>query len=328
MVCGRGTVAPSQPDPACTMSTTSPSTTAAVRGASARTPLLVATAVVATACAAIGGLHAGSGVTPWLLILLGGLVSGFLAGLLGIGGALVSVPTLYAVLPMLGADTPDLAGQVVASALLAMVPTALSAARRQWSLGAIDRAWLLRLSLPMAAGAAAGAAVAARAPGVWLGWIFALHAFYYGTRLLVDRRDDGGASPRGLTRTLCQAPAWLLGGAMSAFSSAVGMGGGSMVAPFLRHRGLDLRRAVATTGVLNLWIAFGGTATFLLGTVSDRVAVGPHVPAAVALGLVAALVAPAGVSVAHAIPATHLRFLIGAVNLIGAIVLAGQLLGR
>ena len=305
-------------------------TTIATRpAASARTPVLaVAAAVGTTLCAAAGGLHVGAGVTPWLLVLLGGLVCGFLAGLLGIGGALVSVPTFYAVLPMLGVATPELAGQVVASALLAMVPTALAAAWRQRHLGAIDRPWLLRLSAPMAAGSVAGALFAAHVPGLWLGWLFAVHSIYYGGRLLLDRRDDGGASPRGLTRSLCQAPAWLVGSAMAAFSSAVCMGGGSMVAPFLRHRGLDLRRAVATTGMLNLWIAAGGTAAFLLGAASDRFSVGPHVPAALALGLVAAVVAPAGVSVAHAIPATRLRWLIGAVNGVGAACLVGQLLGR
>jgi uncharacterized membrane protein YfcA len=297
-------------------------------GSSRRTPALLVAAVGTGVCAAAGVVHAGSGITPWLLLLLGGLLCGFLSGLLGIGGALVSVPTFYAVLPMFGARAPDLAGQVVASALLAMVPTALAAARRGWHLGALDRTWLLRLSLPMAVGSVAGALIAAHAPGVWLGWLFAMQSLYYGGRLVLDRHDGGGASPRGLTRSLCQAPAWLLGSVMAAFSSAVGMGSGSMVAPFLRHRGLDLRRAVATTGFLNLWIAFGGTAVFLLGAASESIAVGPNVPAALALGVVAALVAPAGVSAAHATPATRLRLLIGAVYLVGATCLICQLVGR
>ena len=47
---------------------------------------------------------------PYVLLLAGGLASGLLAGLLGIGGALVTIPVLYAALPALGIDPDDPAG--------------------------------------------------------------------------------------------------------------------------------------------------------------------------------------------------------------------------
>ena len=60
----------------------------------------------------------------YLTLLMTGLASGFLAGLLGIGGGFVVVPVLMVLLPALGID-PGLVPKVaVATSLAAMVPTA------------------------------------------------------------------------------------------------------------------------------------------------------------------------------------------------------------
>ena len=60
----------------------------------------------------------------FLELLVAGLASGFLAGLLGIGGGFVVVPVLMLLLPEFNIAA-DIAPQVaVATSLAAMVPTA------------------------------------------------------------------------------------------------------------------------------------------------------------------------------------------------------------
>ena len=265
---------------------------------------------------------------PWLLIVGAGLVSGFLAGLLGIGGALVTVPTFYFVLPMLGVGSAQLPAAVIGSALLTMAPTTIAAAWRQARHGALHFGWMKRLAPAMAVGAVAGAALASQVHGPLLSWLFAGQAMYYGVRLIADHRDNGGASQRGLTWRLSQMPASLAGVAMSGFVAAVGMGGGSMVAPFLRHRGVDLRAAVATASALNLCVAFGGSGAFILAAWSAPAGGGAHYPAAIAMGIAAVMAVPLGVALAHRLPVTRLRALIGAINVIAAVLLASQLVAR
>ena len=112
---------------------------------------------------------------------------------------------------------------------------------------------------------------------------------------------------------------------MSAFCAMVGMGAGSVVGPYLRHRGLDLRPAVATASTLNLCISFGGSAAVVL-TVSSGVApAGVQYVPALAMGLAAVVAAPIGVTLAHVLSARRLMSLIGAVNVFTAGTLMLQL---
>lgn len=265
---------------------------------------------------------------PWLVIVGAGLVSGFLAGLLGIGGALITIPTFYFVLPRLGVGAAQLSAAVIGSALMAMAPTTVAAALRQADHGALDFGWIKRLAPTMAIGAVGGAAFASQVQGPLLSWAFAVQSLYYGVRLIVDRLDDGGASPRGLTRSLSQLPTWLAGSTMAGFVAAVGMGGASVVAPFLRHRGLGLRPAVATASALNLCIAFGGSGAFLAAAISGSGPAGIHYPAALLMGAAAVAAVPFGVTLAHRLPISTFRTLIGAINVFAAVILTAQLLGR
>jgi uncharacterized protein len=253
------------------------------------------------------------------VLLLGGLLSGLLAGMLGIGGALISVPALYLALPRLGVSADQLPHAVVASALVAMVPTTLMAGWSHWRGGSLSTAWLLRMAPAMVVGAMLGALVATQLRGVVLAVAFAAQAIWYGVRMMRQGPEEAAtaAVPGGLARL----PVWLAGAAAAAFGACVGMGVGSMTTPVLRSRGVALRTAVATAGTLNLCVAVGGAAAFWASAIAGGTVPPIAWPAALLLGGTAILAAPIGVALAQRLRTAQFRFGVGAINIVGALAL-------
>src|ERR1044072_8439334 len=80
----------------------------------------------------------------WLICL--GLVSGagagLLAGLIGIGGGLATVPVMYYGLVQAGASADQAAHVAVATSLAAILPAALASSFGHWRAGNTDMAFL------------------------------------------------------------------------------------------------------------------------------------------------------------------------------------------
>ena len=257
-------------------------------------------------------------IAAMLLLFAGGMLSGLLAGLLGIGGALVTIPLLHLTLSSLGVDAVAVPATAVATALIAMVPMTLMAAWRQHCRGAIDTGWFCRMAVPIAFGAVVGALLAAALNGPVLALMFALQSCWYGARLLLDRCNvDAQVNRCGLWQRFAGLPPWLAAPPMAAFCACVGVGGGSLVTPFLLRQRVPFRHAAATAGALNLCIALGGSLAFVFSGSSSSGA-GACVPAAVLLAGAAMLSVGFGVSLAHRVQTVALQRLIGLVNVVSA----------
>ena len=262
-------------------------------------------------------------VMSLLLLWAAGMLSGLLAGLLGIGGALVTIPVLHLALPALGIGAALVPATAVATALMAMVPITLMAAWRQQRHGAIETGWLRRMAGPTACGAAFGAVLAATLNGPVLALLFALQSCWYGSRLLLDRCGiDARVDSGGVWQRFAKLPPWLAAPPMAAFCACVGMGGGSIVTPFLLRQRVPFRHAVATAGALNLCIALAGSLVFALTGAGSAAAC---VPAAALLAGGAMVSVTFGVSLAHRVPTALLQRLIGVVNVVSAASLMLQL---
>jgi len=261
-------------------------------------------------------------------LLLAGTLSGFLAGLLGIGGGFVVVPVLWLILPALGIDASIVPKVAVATSLAAMVPTALSATVSQYRRGALRAGWLRVLVPGAALGAAIGSQVASALSGVWVVALFAIYTGYFALKMLHNRPlkpDCPGPVARGVARLPGTTVALAIGG----FSAIAGVGGASLTVPFLLFRGLDMKQAVAVSSAVGLTIAIVGSAGFavpaLLASSHASLQQFGFVcwPAAAMLGGSAVLMAPHGVAAGHALPVASLKRAFGAVL---AVVCAATLL--
>ncbi|MBI3348139.1 MAG: sulfite exporter TauE/SafE family protein [Burkholderiales bacterium] len=226
------------------------------------------------------------------MVLIGcGLLSGFLAGLLGIGGGFVVVPAMLALLPAhlaAGAPLPQVA---VATSLAAMVPTTLSALVTQWRRGAVDAEALRRLSPGIVLGAWLGAVLLPHLRPAWVALVFAGYAGYFAWRQFQARPWRWGETwPVGLAAT-----------AIGSISVLAGVGGAVFTVPYLEQRALPMHRAVATSSGVALLLSL-----VALGSLAGQAA--PVWWAAAAwVGGCAALAAPLGVRCAHGLPVRRLK---------------------
>jgi uncharacterized protein len=233
---------------------------------------------------------------PWLIaeLLLLGVVVGFLAGLLGIGGGMFMVPFLTFMLGARGVDADLAVKMAIATAMATIVFTSISSVRAHHARGAVQ--WPLVRSL--APGIVAG--------GRHLGLIFGAFVVFSAWRML--RR----AQPKAQRALPGPAGLFSAGAGIGFASGLVGAGGAFLSVPFMTWCGVAMHGAVASAAALGFPIA----AANVLGYVASGLGVAGRPPASLghiwlpALALIAGasvLLAPLGARAAHALPVRRLQ---------------------
>jgi uncharacterized protein len=242
----------------------------------------------------------------------GGIVTGIMAGLFGIGGGAVIVPVLYEMFGVLGVPESLHMQLCIGTSLAIIVPTTLRSwfAHRAKSLGLDDvvRKW----TLPAVAGVATGAAVAVVAPPSVFKAAFAVIAAVIGVRMLVAREGWRLADdlPHGPVLRL-------LGYLIGLASSLMGVSGGAVGNMIMMLYGKPLHVAAATSAGLGVPIAIAGTIGFMLAGLPHQGQMPPLSIGYVSLigfavmAPVSACVAGFGARLAHRIPPRRLEIFFG-----------------
>lgn len=157
-----------------------------------------------------------------LILLLGGLVSGILAGMLGIGGGSILVPLMVAL-----DFTPIMA---IGTSSLAILLTSLSATIQNWRMGYLNWRRISLLGIPALIAAQIGAALAPSIPAAWL--LIGFGALMLTNIYLVDLKQrliDSQSTPSAPSDQLF----WgiLTGSLAGLVAGLVGVGGGAIMVP-------------------------------------------------------------------------------------------------
>ena len=248
----------------------------------------------------------------WALCLSIGLCSGFLGGLLGIGGGTVIVPALILAARPLGIGADDAARVAVATSLAIVIPTSISSARAHAARGSIDWRAFRRLAPGIAGGALAGTLVACALGGPLSGRL-ALAVFIgfalFSARALLARSATAGEPepavvPPGAAALVRRSVA------IGLLSALAGVGGGLLSVPLLAHC-IPMKRAIGTAAALGLPLAVAGLTGYLVAGRPAQCPVGcigyVFLPAALAISLAAITTAPLGASLAHHLPVRQLE---------------------
>lgn len=248
-------------------------------------------------------------IEPLLIVELAllGLATGFLAGLLGIGGGMIMVPFISAILGARGV-APGLAVKMaIATSMATIIFTSISSVRAHHKKGAVR--WDIVKSL--APGIVLGAMVAsvgvfAVLKGSALALVFAAFVGFSATQMFLDKKP---APTRQIPGTAGLVGA---GGVIGFLSGLVGAGGGFVSVPFMTWCNVAIHNAVATSAALGFPIALANVAGYIVAG-QDVQDLPPHsfgylwLPALVVIASCSVLMAPLGAKAAHALPVKKLK---------------------
>lgn len=251
-------------------------------------------------------------IIPHLIPLLGaGLLAGFLAGLLGIGGGVVTIPVLFVVFEPLGVPIEWRMHVAIATSLAVIMATNLSSALAHHRKAAVDVAILKQWWLFIALGAFAGSIFAKQLKTSELVYVFAAFATLLAIKMLLpmDRMRFGSTIPKGMWQ-------YLHSGIIGFVSAIMGIGGGNLSVPYLTLYGMHIHRAVGTASVIGLIIALVGSVGYMMS--GQNIAALPNgtlglvnLPSAFVIASASVIMAPIGAKVAHQIPKTILSAIFG-----------------
>ena len=240
------------------------------------------------------------------LVLLG-LCTGFLAGLLGIGGGMIMVPFITAILTARGVAADLAVKMAIATSMATIIFTSISSVRAHHKRGAVRWDIVLRLAPGIVLGAAiASLGVFAVLKGSALALLFAAFISFSATQML---RGNKPQASRTLPGTAGQLGA---GSVIGFLSGLVGAGGGFVSVPFMTWCNVAMHNAVATSAALGFPIALANVLGYLVsGTGIDGRPVGSvgyvFAPALAVIATASVLMAPLGVKAAHALPVASLK---------------------
>ena len=188
-----------------------------------------------------------------------GMLAGFLAGLLGIGGGIIFVPLFLWTLPSVGFDPSIAVHSALGTSLGVIVPTALSSTLAHRRRGNVLWNQVFWLAVGGGCGAVLGAAAAAALSGDWLKGLFGLMLMAVGIKMFGQKKLLSGHS--------AEVPRWQLifvgvcGGGFSAF---FGVGGGVVTVPLLVILlGLPIHLAVGNASALIVISSLFGSLSYV-----------------------------------------------------------------
>ena len=240
-------------------------------------------------------------------LVLAGLVTGFLSGLLGIGGGGLLVPVLYETFGAIGVDPGIRMHMSLATSLAVIAVTSLSSFRAHRARGSVDMEILRRLGPWVLAGVVLGILVASRSTSDGLKWMWIVFGSLMALKMALGRDDWrlGSELPKNL--------------AVGAFALAVGfvsvlmsIGGGAYMVTLMTLYGRPLLQAVGTSSGFGPLIAIPGMLGFAwAGWSADGLpplSVGyVSLIGAAAIIPTGIIAAPWGVRLAHGIPKRRLE---------------------
>ncbi|MCP4177672.1 MAG: sulfite exporter TauE/SafE family protein [bacterium] len=210
------------------------------------------------------------------VLLFSGVIAGILASLFGFGGGLTVVPALIICLPMFQIQSVLIMHIAIGTSFAIMLATNLNAARHHHKSNNLDLSILIKFALFIAVGTIIGSLFVSKLSSYVLLYIYVIFLIFIILKFIIkirrnNRMNKGDSNYKfNMPHMGIIIPYGFLTGMISA---CIGGGASLMIVPFLKHRHLAIKNAVAVTTGLNIIIAFAG----LISSIISGVEIG-HLP--------------------------------------------------
>ena len=197
-----------------------------------------------------------------LLMVLGvaAAVAGFMAGLLGVGGGIIMVPALYYAFTVLDFELVTRMHLSVGTSLAIIIPTSIISTKTHMEYDAVDFKMVKSFGIFILLGVIAGTFLAVNLKTPTLVLFFSIFAFMVGL-FFIFLRETLVENPKKISNLIKNISGTVIG----FISVPLGIGGGSLMVPFMRTFGYDIRKSIGTAAAVGFLIAVSGTITMITG---------------------------------------------------------------
>ena len=205
-------------------------------------------------------LNFGEIVNLLLVLSIAASVAGFMAGLLGVGGGIIMVPALYYAFTVLDFDIATRMHISVGTSLAIIVPTSIISAKTHMEHKAVDVNLVKSFGIFIVLGVIGGTFLAVNLRTSDFILFFSIMAFIVGL-FFIFFRDKFLENPKKIKDSIKN----ISGVVVGFISVLLGIGGGSLMVPFMRTFGYDIRKSIGTASAIGILIAISGTITMMTG---------------------------------------------------------------
>lgn len=187
-------------------------------------------------------------------------VAGFMAGLLGVGGGIIMVPALYYAFTVLDFELVTRMHLAVGTSLAIIIPTSIISTKTHMEYDAVDFKMVKSFGIFILIGVIAGTFLAVNLKTPTLVLFFSIFAFMVGL-FFIFLREKLVENPKTISDIVKNISGIVIG----FISVPLGIGGGSLMVPFMRTFGYDIRKSIGTAAAVGFLISLSGTITMIMG---------------------------------------------------------------
>ncbi len=195
-------------------------------------------------------------VTLVIVLAIAATASGFIAGLLGVGGGILMVPALYYAFSTLNFDENIIMHLSLGTSLAIIIPTSVMSAKTHYQFKAINFDLIKSFGVFIVLGIFAGTFMATHLRTVQLLLIFSIFSFFVGL-FFIFLREKMGEKPKDVGMIIKSITGTFIG----FMSVPLGIGGGSLGVPFMRLFGYPIREAIGTAAAIGFIISVFGASS-------------------------------------------------------------------